>query len=319
VGSVDDLQHLLNLGSDQEAEDRFTLIVASLIAAMRPKGPYPVVAINGEQGCGKSMAVKVLRMLIDPNETLVRAAPREERDLIAAAVAGWVIALGNLSFIPEWLSDMLCRLSTGEGYAARPLFTDVTAVDEVTFRGQRVIMLEGIPTLLGRPDLADRAVMITLEPIASNKRTTEEELWTEFERVAPGILGALYDAVAHGLRELPNTKLESLPRMADFAVWATACEGGLGWKGGRFMAAYEKVKKVQAGDGGRGRCGRAGTPGVPGGRHQGEGRQLVWHGGRSVQGAGPEIRGIAQGLAGDAKGVQRPSAAAGTCAADHWR
>jgi hypothetical protein len=74
-GAVDDLRRLLNLGTDQAAEDRFTLIVASLLAALRPKGPYPVVAINGEQGCGKSMAVKILRMLIDPNETLVRAAP----------------------------------------------------------------------------------------------------------------------------------------------------------------------------------------------------------------------------------------------------
>jgi hypothetical protein len=71
-------------------------------------------------------------------------------------------------------------------------------------------------------------------------------MWTKFTQAAPGILGALYDAVAHGLRELPNTRLASLPRMADFAVWASACEGGLGWERGRFMAAYDAVKKVQA-------------------------------------------------------------------------
>ena len=30
--------------------------------------------------------------------------------------------------------------------------------------------------------------------------------------------------VAHGLRELPNVKLKRRPRMADFAMWITACE-----------------------------------------------------------------------------------------------
>jgi hypothetical protein len=41
------------------------------------------------------------------------------------------------------------------------------------------------------------------------------------------------------LRDLPTTKLTSLPRMADFAVWATAAECGLGLERGTFLAAYQ--------------------------------------------------------------------------------
>jgi hypothetical protein len=43
--------------------------------------------------------------------------------------------------------------------------------------------------------------------------------------------------VAKGLAELPRTKLDKLPRMADFALWATACETAL-WSSGTFWSAY---------------------------------------------------------------------------------
>ena len=43
--------------------------------------------------------------------------------------------------------------------------------------------------------------------------------------------------MSHGLKTLPDVKLDRKPRMADFAQWVTACEGAL-WKKGTFMAAY---------------------------------------------------------------------------------
>ena len=62
-------------------------------------------------------------------------------------------------------------------------------------------------------------------------------MWADFERKRPRILGALLDVVSHGLKTLPDVVLDRKPRMADFAVWVTACEGAL-WKKGTFMAAY---------------------------------------------------------------------------------
>jgi len=41
------------------------------------------------------------------------------------------------------------------------------------------------------------------------------------------ILGALLEAASHGLRTLSVVCLKQLPRMADFALWATACETAL--------------------------------------------------------------------------------------------
>jgi hypothetical protein len=52
------------------------------------------------------------------------------------------------------------------------------------------------------------------------------------------VAGALLTAVAGAMKALPNTTLDNLPRMADFALWATAAEKALGWKSGTFLAAY---------------------------------------------------------------------------------
>jgi hypothetical protein len=37
------------------------------------------------------------------------------------------------------------------------------------------------------------------------------------------------DAVAAGLAGEAAVKIDRLPRMADFAIWVTACEKALGW------------------------------------------------------------------------------------------
>ena len=47
----------------------------------------------------------------------------------------------------------------------------------------------------------------------------------------------LLDALVEGLKRLPETELPVLPRMADFALWATACETAL-WPTGTFWSAY---------------------------------------------------------------------------------
>jgi hypothetical protein len=56
-------------------------------------------------------------------------------------------------------------------------------------------------------------------------------------------LGALLDAATHGLRTLPQMHLERLPRMADFVLWATACETAL-WPAGTFARAYAENRSA---------------------------------------------------------------------------
>jgi hypothetical protein len=237
-GSVEALASFLNLPSRND----FVLIVAWLLAALRFGGPYPLLAISGEQGSAKTVLSKLLRSLVDPNVAPVRALAREERELMIAANNGHLLAFDNLSGLPFWLSDALCRLTSGGSFAVRQLYTDD---EEVLFQAARPILLNAIDDVISRPDLADRAIFLTLPPINQAQRRAEAELWREFETVRPRILGALLDAAAYGLRSLSDLgrRLQPLPRMADFTLWATACETAL-WPAGTFAQAYEANRRA---------------------------------------------------------------------------
>jgi hypothetical protein len=235
-GSIEALNWFLNLANRND----FVLVVAWLLAALRSGGPYPPLAISGEQGSAKTVLSKLLKALIDPNAAPVRALSREERELMIAANNGYLLAFDNLSGLPAWLSDALCRLASGGSFAVRQLYTDD---EEVLFRAARPILLNGIEDVISQPDLGDRAIFLTLTPIGEAKRRPESELWREFEIARPRILGALIDAVVHGLRAMGRVHLERLPRMADFALWATACETAL-WPAGTFARAYAANRRA---------------------------------------------------------------------------
>ena len=228
-GTIEELRTFLNVD-----EDGFILTVGWLLAAIGGRGPYPVLVVTGEQGTAKSSYSTCLRGLVDPNTVPLRAPPRDDQHLYIAANNGHVVAFDNVSTLSPALSDSLCRIATGGGYASRELYTNA---DEVFFEGKRPIIANGIEEFVERPDLADRSIILILDEISNAKRRTERELWDAFDAAAPSILGALLNAVSHRIRNLPTTRLSTHPRMADFAQWVVACEDGL-WEPGAFEAAY---------------------------------------------------------------------------------
>ena len=241
-GCLDDLRHLLNVDADRD----WILVVAWLVATMRPTGPYPVLAPTGEAGSAKTTLGKILRHMVDPNLAPLRGPPRSGRDLVIAASNSHVVALDNLSSIPDWLSDALCRVACGDGFSTRELYSDG---EETIFAGSRPILLTGIEEVITRGDLADRAIPLALPRIPDHMRRTESELWAEVDRIRPSVLGALLDVVVVGLGRVASVKLKRIPRMADFATWVVACEPALPWPDGAFLAAYDDARGhvIQAG------------------------------------------------------------------------
>ena len=231
-GSIEILRRLLNVRTDED----FRLLVAWLIGTLNPDGPYPVLVLQGEQGSAKSTTVRVIRSVTDPAVVEpLRAPPRDERDLAIAASGNWTPALDNLSGVKPWLSDALCRLATGGGFATRELYSDD---GEVLFSQKRPVILNGIDSLAVAGDLRDRSLIIELPHIPPEKKRTEREFYRELKAARPKVLGVLLDAVSAALRNLESTSLAELPRMADFAVWVAAAEDALGWEAGTFMRAY---------------------------------------------------------------------------------
>lgn len=236
-GDIRLLRPLLNLGDESD----FLLIVAWMLSALYPEGPRPVLQLLGEQGSAKSSLARLVRSLVDPNLLPLRAAPRDEGDLLIAARNSSVIAYDNLSSMPRWLSDALCRLATGGGLSKRELYTDV---DEVLLEARRPVILTGISDVATASDLLDRCLTVTLPPIPSDQRRTEREVHRIVVEVRPRILAALLDAVVVGLRRIKTIQLDHPPRLADFAAWVEACAPAFGWDEGKFLDVFRLNRKA---------------------------------------------------------------------------
>lgn len=238
-GSIEELRPFINV----ETDDDFVLAIAWLLAALNPQGPYPILATSGAEGSAKTSFCRMLRALTDPNVVELRAPPKDNRSLFVAAKNNHVLGFDNFSFIQDWMSDTLCRIATGGGHAERTNYTDD---EETLFTAKRPILLNGIPEVVSRPDLANRTISVTLEPIEKDKRRPERELWAAFEEARPKILGGLLDAVSEGLNMAHRTQLAELPRMADFARWIAACGGACPWVPGTFERAYAENSEATA-------------------------------------------------------------------------
>ena len=229
--SMDPLYNLINV---HKAQDKY-LLVAWLIGALNPNGPYPVLILQGEQGSAKSTAARLLRELIDPYIPANRTLPRSEQDLIIGSKLSWIQSYDNISSLSPDMSDALCRLSTGGGFGTRKLYHND---EEILFSIQRPVILNGITDFANRQDLIDRAITIPLAPIALNTRLTEGELFNKFQMAHPAILGELCNGISMALRRIEIIQTPILPRLADWTKWVVAASPAFGWDSQEFLDIY---------------------------------------------------------------------------------
>jgi hypothetical protein len=216
-GNLVDLFSIINVPKELQP-----LVCAFLVSAMF-EIPHPILAINGEQGSGKSDTAKRLSLLIDPSPAPLQSPPKDIPAWIELAVGAKVISLDNLSHISGPLSDSFCRASTGDGLVKRQHYSDK---DLVVYQFKRVLILNGINLTDQRDDLLDRIIPLYLPVISAENRKAESDLEKAWEAIYPYLFGALLDLCSQILKVLPTIKLSSLPRMADFAI---------------ILAAYDEV------------------------------------------------------------------------------
>jgi hypothetical protein len=230
-GRLDDFFNLVNVTDPQSQ----LLLKAYLVAGLIGDIPLPVLLLHGEHGSAKSILLRFLRALLDPSCLQVLAPPDNLREFVQLAAHHRTVYLDNLSSLPLWLSDALCRLCTGEGLSKRQLYTDD---DDVVYNFRGLGAISGVNLVVTKPDLLDRAIILKLEPIAEFRRRTEEELWDRFNTLRPYLLGAMFDTLAQAMRVYPTVQLHRLPRLADFGRWGVAIALVLGYSAEDFLSAY---------------------------------------------------------------------------------
>jgi hypothetical protein len=230
-GALDQLRPLVNSGDDAQ----WLLMISWLVGVFLPEGAFVHLVLNGEQGSAKTSVALALVSVLDPSDAGLTSPPKDEVDATVSALHAGVLAYDNMSGCRADLSDVFCRFSTGQGYRVRTLYQNLG----VTVASVKLpVIMNGISSTVMRGDLVERSIILKLPTIPPEQRLTEKGVVSDFAAMHAGVLGALLDVVATGLRNLPHTVLDRLPRMSDFALWISACEAALPWPAGRFLKTY---------------------------------------------------------------------------------
>lgn len=219
------------------APEDHLLLLAWLVSAIVPDIAHPIPDFRGGKGSGKSVGQSLLRRLLDPSRTERLSFPPTAGELAQQLAHHYAPVYDNIDSLPPWLSDVLCKAITGDGFTKRALYTDD---DDVIYTYRRVVMLNGINVVAQRPDLLDRTLMMGLLRIPRAGRREEAELLREFEEACPRILGAMFDVLSRAIAVHPSVQVDGLERMADFTRWGAAISEVLGHGADAFLAAYRR-------------------------------------------------------------------------------
>ncbi len=246
-GNLTDVLGFVNLKNESDK----LLYLTYLVAGLNPIIPRALLTLFGDQGSAKSTASRISRSILDPSNAGTHhpskagnllSPPKDEADLANKSLRHYCLYFDNLSYCPDWMSDAFARIITGSSFSKRKLYTDT---DEITINTMPLLGMNGINLVAEKPDLLDRLLILEMERIPENVRKTERDFWEGFREALPHILGGLFTILSKTLAELENLKLGHLPRMADYATFATAAALALGSTQEEFLTAFNQNIKKQ--------------------------------------------------------------------------
>ena len=212
------------------------LLLVFLISCFIPDFPHVMLVVFGAQGSSKSTLSKLARFVVDPSLIDVASFPHSQRELIQALAHHYFLFFDNVSHITEEESDTLCKAITGGGHVKRELYEND---EDIIYTFMRCIGMNGINLVTTRPDLLERSLLLELERIDPENRKTEKELYQNFAKDLPSILGGIFDVLVKAIQIQPTIKLDSHHRMADWSLWGCAIAEALGYSKEEFLKAYQ--------------------------------------------------------------------------------
>jgi hypothetical protein len=230
-----DVKLFLNYINVANPEHQLLLLVF-LISCFIPDFPHVMLVVFGAQGSSKSTLSKLARFVVDPSLVDVASFPHSQRELIQALAHHYFLFFDNVSHITEEESDTLCKAITGGGHVKRELYEND---EDIIYTFMRCIGMNGINLVTTRPDLLERSLLLELERIDPEKRKTEKELYQNFAKDLPSILGGIFDVLVKAIQIQPTIKLDAHHRMADWSLWGCAIAEALGYSKDEFLKAYQ--------------------------------------------------------------------------------
>lgn len=196
---------------------------------------FPILVISGGMGTAKSTMARITKMITDPDSVPVERMPPNTEGMALVTQFRHVAAMDNVRSLSREQSDGLCMLATRSSTSKRRLYSDG---DMTIFQLHCAVVLNGIHDFVQEPDLAQRAMVLHLEPIPEGARRAEDEIYAELETVLPKIMRGLFDLISKILAHLPDAKVVHSHRLIGFVRWLAAWEVALGLQRSVYQDAF---------------------------------------------------------------------------------
>lgn len=171
---------------------RVTLVLVTLVAWLRTGNAYPLLLLYGAAGSGKSMAARLITLLIDPTDSMTMPNISMDTEHIAAAAQHrHLLTFDNVSKLSAAIEDTLCTCATGGEIIDRKLYSNG---DIAVLPIHRPVLMTAVQPVITRTDLMSRAIPIEITAPAT--RLGEDEILSKFLEQRPKLLGALCELLA---------------------------------------------------------------------------------------------------------------------------
>ena len=213
------------------------LVKVWIISLLIPEIAHPILLPYGEKGSAKSTLLRKIKMYIDPSGLDLFSIAYRKEEFIQQLSHNYLCFYDNVKHEPNWLSDEVCRATTGGAASKRKLYSDD---DDIPYRYKKILGFAGINVIFTEPDALDRSIKIELDRIRDEENIPDSKIDEELKKQIPGLLGYIFDILSKALeiKDSIGGELARLPRMADFAEWGEAIARALGYKPLEFLNTY---------------------------------------------------------------------------------
>ena len=217
-----------------------TIFKIQLVAFFIEKYPIPIMVFTGDQGSIKTTIMQTVKCVVDPSAQLSSRLHKKLEDISIHLYNRYMSAFDNISEFNKSISDLLCRVITGEGDSKRSLYTNM---DEIIMNYRRKIILNGIAPSLDYPDLIDRSIFYETNPISEDNRLTLEEFEEKRAKILPYLIQQIFDILSKAITNYDSSKKDlrgKMPRMSDFSIWGEAIARAMGIEKMLFIEIYSE-------------------------------------------------------------------------------
>lgn len=231
----------------EDENDNFLYLV-NLITKFIPDISHTIDNANGSHGSSKTYQDKFKKLLVDPSKLpSVEAHDKQNKaEVIQQLSHHWLSVFDNMSEMPDWLSDLFCKVTTGQGFSKRVLYTDD---EDFIYSYQHCVAINSVDYILKNSDIIDRAITFNFGIIPEEDKKSETDIMKTFDDIKPLVLGSIFDILSSSIKLYDEIKsnIMKLPRMTDYFIWGCCIAESIKEKGAEKFAEsyYENIKEKE--------------------------------------------------------------------------